>query len=72
MLIQVGCEARKTPAVAVVFLLDFSFYRTNRDFRAVRLIRLSKGVIFAPDQLRIRFQSFFILITTQPFDFASS
>jgi hypothetical protein len=25
----VGCEARKTPAVGVVFFLDFSFYRTS-------------------------------------------
>jgi hypothetical protein len=30
MLIQVGCEARKTPAITVVFFLDFSFYRTNQ------------------------------------------
>src|SRR5271170_281697 len=28
---QVGCEARKSPAEADVFFLDFSFYRTYQD-----------------------------------------
>jgi hypothetical protein len=28
---QVGCEARKIPADAELFFLDFPFYRTNRD-----------------------------------------
>src|SRR6476620_1313694 len=32
---QVGCEARKTPASAEVFFLDFSFYRTYQDLRHV-------------------------------------
>jgi hypothetical protein len=27
----VGCEARKSPAVAGVFFLDFPFYRTNQE-----------------------------------------
>jgi hypothetical protein len=27
----VGCEARKRPAVADVFFLDFSFYRTYQE-----------------------------------------
>ncbi|MGB9010013.1 MAG: hypothetical protein WCC18_15470, partial [Candidatus Acidiferrales bacterium] len=30
LLNQVGCEARKIPADAEVFFLDFPFYRTNR------------------------------------------
>ena len=29
-LYQVGCEARKRPAVGDVFFLDFPFYRTNQ------------------------------------------
>src|SRR5580704_8260137 len=33
LLHSVGCEARKRPAVADVFFLDFSFYRT---YQAVR------------------------------------
>src|SRR5277367_4185527 len=32
---QVGCEARKSPAEADVFFLDFSFYRTNQDFEGI-------------------------------------
>ena len=31
LLIEVGCEARKLPAGAEVFFLDFPFYRTNQE-----------------------------------------
>jgi hypothetical protein len=31
LLIQVGCEARKIPADAEVFFLDFYLYRTYQD-----------------------------------------
>ena len=31
LLNQVGCEARKIPAVAGVFFLDFSLYRTYQE-----------------------------------------
>ena len=34
LLNHVGCEARKSPAVAGVFFLDFPFYRTYRDLAA--------------------------------------
>jgi hypothetical protein len=30
----VGCEARKIPAVGVVFFLDFDLYRTYQDLRS--------------------------------------
>jgi hypothetical protein len=33
---QVGCEARKIPAEGVVFFLDFSLYRTNREFESLK------------------------------------
>ena len=40
LLHQVGCEARKIPADAEVFFLDFPFYRTYRDLRGkARLLR---------------------------------
>jgi hypothetical protein len=29
---QLGCEARKLPAMGRVFFLDFSLYRTNQEF----------------------------------------
>jgi hypothetical protein len=29
-----GCEARKIPAVGVVFFLDFSLYRTNQELES--------------------------------------
>jgi hypothetical protein len=31
LLLQMGCEARKRPAVADVFFLDFPFYRTYQE-----------------------------------------
>src|SRR5277367_1521867 len=34
LLNQMGCEARKSRAVAGVFFLDFPFYRTNQALRA--------------------------------------
>ena len=34
LLNQVGCEARKRPAVGEVFFLDFYLYRTNQDLAA--------------------------------------
>ena len=33
---QVGCEARKIPAVGEVFFLDFSLYRTNQALAAAK------------------------------------
>src|SRR5260370_20682282 len=36
LLHSVGCEARKTPAVGVVFFLDFSLYRTYQALRHTR------------------------------------
>jgi hypothetical protein len=36
LLKQTGCEARKIPAGGDVFLLDFSFYRTNRELQICR------------------------------------
>jgi hypothetical protein len=33
---QVGCEARKIPAVGDVFFLDFSFYRTYQELERHR------------------------------------
>jgi hypothetical protein len=35
-LLPVGCEARKTPADAGVFFLDFYFYRTYQDLELPR------------------------------------
>jgi hypothetical protein len=32
---KVGCEARKIPADAEVFFLDFPLYRTNRDLTPI-------------------------------------
>src|SRR5258706_1146369 len=29
-----GCEAKRNPADGIVFLLDFPFYRTNRELTA--------------------------------------
>jgi hypothetical protein len=33
-----GCEARKTPAVEVVFFLDFYLYRTYQDLAIFRSV----------------------------------
>jgi hypothetical protein len=35
LLKQVGCEARKTPVVGDVFLLDFYLYRTYRELATI-------------------------------------
>src|SRR5277367_2083889 len=38
LLHHVGCEARKTPADAGVFFLDFPFYRTNQELASLAVV----------------------------------
>ncbi|MGA7063965.1 MAG: hypothetical protein WBY69_22355, partial [Candidatus Acidiferrales bacterium] len=50
LLNQVGCEARKRPAVGDVSFLDFYLYRTNRELRgASRRITGKLVVLFTTE-----------------------
>jgi hypothetical protein len=44
-LLPVGCEARKTPADAGVFFLDFYFYRTYQDLATVLGVEIRSAII---------------------------